>query len=145
MGHGASAQAGDNEPLASATSRAFVPHFDVMSADGIFRIVGDLPGVREIDLHIVLSGNVVTVIGKRSAEPDDADGATGRIFARERTAGTFEREFSLPVPIDPKTASARLDSGVLRLDLRAKEESDASDIGLSSKVRIRRFLPDRGW
>src|SRR5262249_42722707 len=46
----------------------FVPHFEVRETHDGFVFRADLPGVTEEDLEINLSGNRLTISGKREAE-----------------------------------------------------------------------------
>ena len=46
----------------------FVPRFDVKESKSAFHFKADLPGVSENDVDISLSGNQLTITGKREAE-----------------------------------------------------------------------------
>src|SRR4029079_4568222 len=71
----------------------FAPSFDVKeNKDGyVFR--ADLPGVKEEDLEISLTGNRLTISGKREQERHE-QGDT--YYASERSYGSFSRAFKLP-------------------------------------------------
>jgi HSP20 family protein len=88
--------------------------FDVKETEGAFVFVADLPGVEEKDLDIQLSGNILTVSGKREAEKRDEQ---ANYYAVERSFGAFSRSFQLPAGIDGDKVEAKLVSGVLTLTI----------------------------
>ena len=97
----------------------FAPSFDVKeNKDGyIFR--ADLPGVREEDLDISLTGNRLTISGKREQEKHE-QGDT--YYASERSYGSFSRAFTLPDGTDGENVKAELKDGVLQVIVPKKPE-----------------------
>src|SRR5206468_2533929 len=83
----------------------------------VFR--ADLPGVKDSDLEISLTGNRLTVSGRREQERQE-QGET--FYASERSYGSFTRSFTLPEGIDGDNVSADLKSGVLTLSVPKKPE-----------------------
>jgi HSP20 family protein len=79
----------------------------------------DLPGIREEDLDISLTGNRLTVSGKREEEKREED---DRFYAYERSYGSFSRSFTLPEGIDVEHAQADLNDGVLTVSVPKKPE-----------------------
>ena len=79
----------------------------------------DLPGVKDEDLDISLTGNRLTVSGHREEEKrDEGD----RYYAFERSYGTFSRSFTLPEGVDTEHANAELKDGVLTISLSKRPE-----------------------
>src|SRR5512138_772852 len=68
----------------------FVPSFEVKETRDAYVFKADLPGVREDDLDINLTGNRLTVSGTRQEEKHEDD---DRFYAYERSYGTFSRSF----------------------------------------------------
>ena len=97
----------------------FAPSFDVKeNKDGyVFR--ADLPGVREEDLDISLTGNRLTISGKREQEKHE-QGDT--YYASERSYGSFSRAFTLPDGTDGENVKADLKDGVLQVIVPKKPE-----------------------
>ena len=97
----------------------FAPSFDVKeNKDGyVFR--ADLPGVREEDLDISLTGNRLTISGKREQEKHE-QGDT--YYASERSYGSFSRAFTLPDGTDGENVKAELKDGVLQVIVPKKPE-----------------------
>ena len=97
----------------------FAPSFDVKeNKDGyVFR--ADLPGVKEEDLEIALTGNRLTISGKREQEKRE-QGET--YYATERSYGSFSRAFTLPDGTDGENVKAELKNGVLQVTVPKKPE-----------------------
>ena len=99
--------------------RGFMPTFDVKENKDGYVFKADLPGVKESDLDISLSGNLLTISGRREAEKRD-EGETW--YSYERSYGTFTRSFTLPESADADHVRADLRDGVLTLTLPKRPE-----------------------
>jgi HSP20 family protein len=108
---------------------AFVPTFDVKETKDAYLFTADMPGVKESDLEISLTGNRLTVAGKRQEEKKEEE---ERYFAYERSYGSFSRSFTLPEGVDPEHVAAELKEGVLRLTLPKKPELQPKKIELKT-------------
>ncbi len=92
----------------------FVPAFEVKETKDAYIFKADLPGVKENDLDITLTGERITISGKRETEKqEDSD----RFYAYERSFGSFTRSFTLPEGVDVEHCSAELQEGVLHLQV----------------------------
>jgi HSP20 family protein len=118
---------GELRPMAGGA--AFVPTFDVKETKEAYLFTADLPGVKESDLEISLTGNRLTISGKREEEKKDED---ERWFTYERSYGTFSRSFTLPEGVDPDHVAAELKDGVLRLTLPKRPELKPKKIELKT-------------
>lgn len=98
-------------PSARRSSR-FEPSVDVLESDEGWVLLLDVPGVPRARLSIRLDGTRLTVSGER---PSGHQGARARVH--ERAAGGFRREFLLPFQVQGDAIRARLDNGVLRVEL----------------------------
>lgn len=76
-------------------------------------------GVRDEDLEISLTGNRLTVSGKREEEHRQED---ERYYAYERSYGSFSRSFTLPEGGDVEHAQADMSNGVLTVTIPKKPE-----------------------
>jgi HSP20 family protein len=112
-------------PLTRA--EAFVPTFEVKETKDGYVFKADLPGVKEKDLELSLTGNRLTVSGHREEEKKQEE---ERYYAYERSYGTFTRSFTLPEGVDPESASAELKEGVLTIHLGKRPEVKAKRIEL---------------
>ena len=97
----------------------FLPDFEVKENKDGYIFKADLPGVKENDLDISLTGNRLVVSGKREFEKEEENET---YFARERSYGTFTRTFTLPEGADVDHAKADLKNGVLTLVVPKKAE-----------------------
>ena len=78
----------------------------------------ELPGMGQEEVEVLVTPeNQLLVSGERLG-PVDED---GRWHRRERRFGKFQRQFSLPVEVDPEQVTAQLKAGVLRIQLTEKE------------------------
>jgi len=116
------------EATAGGDYGLFAPSFDVKeNKDGyVFR--ADLPGVREDDLEIALTGNHLTISGKREQEKHE-QGDT--YYASERSYGSFSRAFTLPDGTDAENVKAELKNGVLQVIVPKKPEVQPRKITIS--------------
>jgi HSP20 family protein len=98
----------------------FTPDFEVKETKEGFVFKADLPGVKEKDLEITMTGNRLTISGKREADMEEKADA---YYACERSYGSFTRAFTLPEGTDGDNHSrAELKEGVLTLLLPKKLE-----------------------
>ena len=97
----------------------FAPSFDVKENKEGYVFRADLPGVREEDLEISLTGNRLAISGKREQEKHE-QGDT--YYASERSHGSFSRAFTLPDGTDGENVKAELKNGVLQVIVPKKPE-----------------------
>ena len=107
------------EAAAASDYGLFVPSFDVKENKEGYVFRADLPGVREDDLEISLTGNRLTISGKREQEKRE-QGET--YYATERSYGSFSRAFTLPDGTDGDNVKAELKNGVLQVTVPKKPE-----------------------
>lgn len=98
----------------------FTPDFEIKETKDGFVFKADVPGIKEKDLEITMTGNRLTISGKREAEKEEnAD----TYYARECSYGSFTRAFTLPEGTDGNNhIRAELNQGVLTLLLPKKPE-----------------------
>jgi HSP20 family protein len=104
---------------------AMVPALDMSESDSSIDVRMDLPGITAKDIDIQVSGNVLTVTGKREEEKEEK----GKTFHRvERRYGDFSRSVTLPCAVDEDKVAAEYRDGVLSIKLPKTEESKAHKI-----------------
>jgi HSP20 family protein len=108
---------------------AYIARFDVRETKDGYIFKADLPGIREEDLDISLTGNRLTVSGKRETESVEQ---TDTYYVSERGHGLFTRTFTLPEGVDGELVKAELKNGVLTLVLPKKPEVQPKKIELKS-------------
>ena len=107
------------EAAAAGDYGLFAPSFDVKENKEGYVFRADLPGVKEDDLEIALTGNRLTISGKREQEKRE-QGET--YYATERSYGSFSRAFTLPDGTDADNVKAELKNGVLQVTVPKKPE-----------------------
>ncbi len=105
--------------LVAPTSELFAPDIEVKETKDAFKVCADLPGVKESDIEVNVTGNRLTVSGKREEERREED---ERYFAYERSFGSFSRSFTLPEGADMENVKADLKSGVLEVTIPKRAE-----------------------
>jgi HSP20 family protein len=117
----------DVAPVFAGEQRAFNPRFDVKETKEGYVFQADLPGVDEKNLDISLTGNLLTISGRREQEKREQ---SETYYASERTYGSFSRAFTLPDGTDGDHVTADLKNGVLVLTIPKKPEVQPKKINI---------------
>ena len=88
-------------------------------------IKADLPGIAKDDLHITLEEGTLRIEAEKKEEKTE-DGTTW--YTRERHFGKYSRLMELPFRVAAEKISARLDRGVLEINLPKAEEAKPRQI-----------------
>ena len=107
----------------------FIPGFDVRETKDTYVVSADVPGFKEQDLSVQVSGQRMTVSGERRAEKVEE---TDTWYLSERSYGNFSRSFTLPDDADMDNAQADLREGVLNLRIPRSGENKPRQIPLRS-------------
>jgi HSP20 family protein len=113
----------------------FTPDFEVRETKEGFVFTADVPGMKEKDLEINMTGNRLTISGMREAEGGEK---TDTYYACERSYGSFSRTFTLPEGTDSDNHSrAELKEGVLTLLLGKKPELQPRRIEVKASDKLK--------
>ncbi len=107
----------------------FLPPFEVRETKDRFVFFADLPGVKENDLDINITGTRLVIAGNRKFEKVEEKET---FFTNERTYGAFQRSFTLPDGIDVEHIVAELKDGVLTMVVPKTPEMKARKIVLKT-------------
>ncbi len=107
----------------------FTPEFEVKETKAGYVFKADLPGVREQDIDITVTGSRLTIAGKREEEKEQ-QGDT--YYTMERSYGSFSRSFTMPEGADMDNLQAELKSGVLSIHVPKRPEVQSKKIALKS-------------
>jgi HSP20 family protein len=113
-----------------APSASYMPRFDVREEKECFTIKADMPGIKEADVDISITGNRLTISGKREEEKVDESKS---YYTRERSYGSFSRAFTLPETIDADQIRAAMQDGVLEMTIPKRAESQPKKIALQTR------------
>lgn len=103
----------------------FAPAVDVEEVGEEFIVRADLPGVSPKDVKVFLMGDTLTIRGERKQEAAHNDSNLHRV---ERVQGTFERSFTLGVPVRNDKVRATFRDGVLEVHIPKAEEAKLKEI-----------------
>jgi len=117
-------------PLLRRERLEFIPDFDIKETKEGYVFTADVPGVKTPDLDVSVSGNRMTVSGKRESEREEK---TETYYACERSYGSFSRSFTLPEGADANAVGAELKDGVLTVSVKKKAETQAKKIDIKSQ------------
>lgn len=88
----------------------------------------DLPGVETDNIHVEATEDALEI---RATEEREIAHEEKEFYRRERSARSFRRTLSLPARVDPDTAEAEYENGVLTVTLQKTEESSGREIDVS--------------
>jgi HSP20 family protein len=96
------------------------PALNVWEDGNELYVEAELPGLDLKDVEIYVSGgNRLTLKGERKARPPEK----GVWHRQERVFGSFNRSLTLPFPVDADKVDARLENGVLHVQLTKHESA----------------------
>ena len=99
-------------PSLGEAGNPFMPSFDVKETSDAYVFAADMPGIHSDNLDVQLTGNRLTISGRRETE-ENKEGE--RFYAQERSFGSFSRTFSLPEEVESNKVVADLRDGVFHL------------------------------
>jgi HSP20 family protein len=106
-------------PASASDAVSRSPALDVAESDRAYTVTLDLPGVAKDDVKVSVEGRRVTIEAQASKSDERKDG--DRIVYCERSVSSFARTFVLPAEVDQARSNAKLDNGVLKLELAKRE------------------------
>ena len=101
------------------------PAVDIREEENCYLITADVPGVNNKDIDVTLEDGVLSIKGARNTETEAAEAGYRR---RERSHGTFMRQFTLPDTVDVNEISATAKHGVLEVTIPKQEKPAAKKI-----------------
>jgi HSP20 family protein len=93
-----------------------LPEVNVYETTEGYVLEADMPGVRRDGLEVILEHNELTIVGHRAGHSFET------VHYRETSDGDYRRVFELDPEIDTEKISARVDNGVLTLQLAKREQ-----------------------
>jgi HSP20 family protein len=110
----------------TAGTGAFPPINIFQQGDDFVAIV-ELPGVDKVDLQIEAKESTIRISGKKEIGIE----TSASIHRRERTSGSFDRTFSLPIPINSEAVRAECRDGLLTLTVPRAESQKPRNIKIT--------------
>lgn len=107
------------------TKKRFSPDVDVFESEEGWTVILDVPGIPRKDLTVELDGSRLIVGGARAPVK-----RSGKTAVAERASGRFEREFLIPAQVDHPNIRARLEHGVLTVNLPRSGAEDRRAVAI---------------
>jgi HSP20 family protein len=111
----------------------WAPFMEMFDKEDRFVVRAELPGMKEEDVDISISDNILIVKGekKSSKEVKEED-----YHFSERSYGSFCRSITLPSSVNVDKISASFEDGVLEINLPKSPEVKPKKIAISTKKVI---------
>jgi HSP20 family protein len=109
----------------AAAGRAWAPPVDLYETKDDLVLSMEVPGVRDKDVTVSITGDLLSVKGERRFEHDTKE---QQVLHVERVYGKFERLVQLPIPIQADKVTASYRDGVLEIRLPKAEEIKPKEI-----------------
>ena len=108
----------ENQRVTKEEAVSYVtPRVDITETQEAYELKAEMPGVDKSGLELVLDGNELTIVGRRAAAtPEGLE-----LIYRESSPTDFRRLFELDPAIDTSKVTARMEQGVLWLQLPKAE------------------------
>ena len=104
---------------------AWMPVVDMYETKDDVVLTFEVPGVREKDIALSITGDMLTVRGARAFDRELEKESYHRV---ERAYGQFERTLELPMPVQADRVKATYRDGVLEVKLPKSEEIKPKEI-----------------
>ncbi len=122
-------RSGGHNGAERAAARTWAPAVDIVEdANGIV-LKAELPGLKQEDIDIELTGDTLTIRGERKFE--DAQRRDNYV-RMERSYGTFQRSFTVGVPVDADNIRASYKDGVLEISLPKSEATKPKKVQVTT-------------
>jgi HSP20 family protein len=110
--------------------RGWAPAIDIFEKGEDFIVKAELPGMKQEDIELAVSGDKLTVKGDKRTESGVQDENYHRA---EIEYGPYYRSVTLPEDVDTKNVEATYENGVLRVTLHKAAGAKAKKISIQVK------------
>ena len=108
----------------------WTPAVDIYENNDFVVVKAELPGVEKDRISVEVKEGILTLRGERGFDKELREESYHRI---ERSYGSFQRSFSLPVSVDQEKVTARFQDGVLEVKLPKKDQEKPKQIEVDVK------------
>ena len=113
------------DPQDAMDSCAWRPPVDIYETDNGIVLAAELPGVGRENISVEVKGNILTLKGERTANPNIKE---KNFYRQERCYGTFQRSFTLQQNIQPNLIKATFKDGMLEIEIPKPENDQPKQI-----------------
>jgi len=107
----------------------WLPAFDMCESSKQVCVWVDLPGVEISSVSVELTGNMLTISGKRD-ETRFCENSV--VHSSERRTGQFQRPIPMPAAVDADSVIAEANNGVLKVTLSKAVEAQPRQIPITT-------------
>jgi HSP20 family protein len=93
---------------------AYSPRLDLVEDEAKIYVNVEIPGVTKESVKLSIQDNILTIKGEKKKDLEDEK---INYYRNERLFGTFSRSIELPLDVDNNNITAKLDNGVLSIQL----------------------------
>jgi HSP20 family protein len=106
----------DSEPV--NTERPLVsPNVNIIETKDGYVLEAEMPGVAKEGLEVSVEDNVLTILGRRQADP------SAKLLYRESSPADYRRVFELDPAIETGKINAQIEQGILTLTFPKTEKA----------------------
>jgi HSP20 family protein len=105
-------------------TNTFSPKIDISEDEKNIYFEAEIPGLKKEDMNISLEDNILTVKGEKIISEDKKQKTLVR---NERIYGSFSRSFTLHEEINPDTANAEFEYGILKISIEKAVHKTAKE------------------
>jgi HSP20 family protein len=96
------------------------PVIDIAENDKAYEVTAELPGLEPSNVDVTVSGDTLIIKGEKRQEKEEKE---ENYHLCERSFGSFQRSFSLPMGVDRDKIGSELAKGVLTITLPKTAEA----------------------
>jgi len=133
-------EAFDREKDFFGLGEAWIPVVNISENENSIKVVAELPGVAEDDIHLLLRNNRLEIKGKKKETPA---GSKVRYLRLEREHGPFRRFVILPSAVDSENIRAVLANGILTIVFKKFNPKKQREIVFEIKSNRRKKTEDK--
>jgi HSP20 family protein len=111
----------------ASTSTGRQTPVDLYRDGDTYVLSADMPGIDPQSVDVDIEGKTLTISAKRAARGSDSV----TWLARERSAGSYSRRFTLGDGVDSSAISASYDNGVLNVSIPVSERAKPRKVAVS--------------
>ena len=110
-------------------AKTISPKVNVTEDENFFHLEAETPGMKDKDIGIEVHNGVLTIKGHKE---NQSETEKEHYHIREFSSQGFERSFKLSDRVDTDKVSAKIDNGVLKVDLPKHEQIKPKKIEVQS-------------
>jgi HSP20 family protein len=103
---------------------------DISETDNAFEITAELPGMDEKNVEVKFANGVLTIKGEKQDEKEEKN---RDYYMRERSFGSFQRNFKVPDSVNTDKIEAHFKEGVLTVMLPKSAEGQKAEKKITVK------------